>query len=275
MSKTIFVLLDGCGYDAGIRNLGFPEHLVERGLGARYRVQGELPSLSRPMYETLLTGLPACRHGIVNNLTVRKSGCENVFSLCRKEGRTTAAAAYYWVSELYRRAPFSPTEDRIRLETDEEIQNGIFYFEDSYPDSHVFADAEFLRGRYSPDFLMVHSMNVDDAGHRFTAESREYETAVARLNEILPACLPFWLQQGCRVLVTADHGMNRFGLHGGSTAAERLTPLYLFGEGILPGVCGQTISELFVAPLLCRMLGIGKGTEMKDLDEAGVTFFAP
>lgn len=272
MTKTIFVLLDGCGYEAAVRNLGFLEHLTEDGLGARFCVRGELPSLSRPMYETLLTGLPVHRHGIVNNLTVRRSNCENVFSFCRKNSLSTAAAAYYWVSELYCRAPFSPAADRIQLGTEADIQNGIYYFEDCYPDSHVFADAEFLRSRFDPDFLMIHSMNVDDAGHRFTSASREYESAVAKLNEILPACLPFWLEGGCRVLITADHGMNRFGLHGGNTEEERLAPLYLFGPGIVPQVRESPVSALFIAPLLCRMLGLEPGPEMESLQNCGVTF---
>ena len=55
MSKTILVLADGLNFDAAAENLGYAEHLIESGKGAKYKVRGELPSLSRPMYETLLT----------------------------------------------------------------------------------------------------------------------------------------------------------------------------------------------------------------------------
>lgn len=274
MSKTIFVLLDGCGFGVGERNLGYAEHLVEQGLGAKYRVQGELPSLSRPIYETLLTGLPVCRHGINSNLVVRRSNCTSVFDLCRKNGLKTAAAAYHWISELYVKAPFNYASDRIQLHSSSIIQDGIYYFEDSYPDSHVFADAEFLRERSNPDFLLIHSMNIDDSGHRFTSDSPEYETAAAKANIVLSSCLPQWLEQGCSVLITADHGMNEAGLHGGNTPLQREAPLYLFSAGVLSGdFSGKLISQLSIAPLLCRMLGIEKSDEMKSLEEIEVKFF--
>lgn len=274
MAKTIFVLLDGCGFGAGERNLGYAEHLIEQGLGAKYRVRGELPSMSRPIYETLLTGLPVFRHGISSNLVVRRSGCTSVFDLCRKNRLKTAAAAYHWISELYVKAPFQYATDRIQLHSDSSIEDGIYYFEDSYPDSHVFADAEFLRERSNPDFLLIHSMNIDDAGHRFTLDSREYETAAAKANMVLSSCLPQWLEQKCSVLITADHGMNEAGLHGGNTELQREAPLYLFASGVNPGdFSGERISQLCVAPLLCRLLGIEKSDEMKSLEEIGVKFF--
>jgi predicted AlkP superfamily pyrophosphatase or phosphodiesterase len=274
MSKTIFVLLDGCGFGVGERNLGYAEHLTEQGLGAKYRVQGELPSMSRPIYETLLTGLPVYRHGITNNLIVRRSHCTSIFDLCRKNGLKTAAAAYHWISELYVKVPFNYATDRIQLHSTSIIQDGIYYFEDSYPDSHVFSDAEFLRERSNPDFLLIHSMNIDDAGHRFTSDSPEYETATAKANIVLSSCLPQWLEQGCSVLITADHGMNEFGLHGGNSPLQREAPLYLFADGVLPGDFSEKlISQLSIAPLLCRMLGIEKSDEMKSLEEIGVKFF--
>ena len=45
MKKTIFVLLDACQYEAGTRNLGYLEHLIDYKKGAKYKVKGELPSL--------------------------------------------------------------------------------------------------------------------------------------------------------------------------------------------------------------------------------------
>ena len=54
MKKTIFVLLDACQYEAGTRNLGYLEHLIDYKKGAKYKVKGELPSLSRPMYLSLI-----------------------------------------------------------------------------------------------------------------------------------------------------------------------------------------------------------------------------
>lgn len=44
----------------------------------------------------------------------------------KENKRTTAAAAYHWVSELYNRAPYSIFEDRIQHDETKNIQHGIF-----------------------------------------------------------------------------------------------------------------------------------------------------
>lgn len=55
----------------------------------------------------------------------------------------------------------------------------MFYWEDTYPDSHIFQDGEFIRKTYAPDFMMYHPMNIDLAGHNFGADSKEYAWKVA------------------------------------------------------------------------------------------------
>lgn len=266
MNKTIFVLLDGCTFDGAKENLGYLEHLIESKKGAKYKVKGELPSLSRPMYETLLTGLTVYEHLIVNNYIVRKSAEESIFTLCRKNGLKTAAAAYYWVSELYNRAPFNPIEDRIQLNADSNIQNGIFYFEDHYPDSHLFLDGEFLRKNFDPDFLFIHSMNIDDAGHKFGSSSREYACAISKADTIISTCMPLWIKEGYNVIITSDHGMNDKKLHGGNEDIQRYVPLYVFSKKIKKGNFeDKEISCLMTAPLICRLLGIEKSSKMREI----------
>lgn len=122
MKKTIFVLLDACQYEAGTRNLGYLEHLIDYKKGAKYKVKGELPSLSRPMYAALLTGTPVFSHGITTNDTLRTLDCDNVFSLCQKQGGKTEAAAYHWFGELYNHIPFRIDRERIQLQSSETIQ---------------------------------------------------------------------------------------------------------------------------------------------------------
>lgn len=268
MRKTIFVLLDACQYEAGTRNLGYLEHLIDYGKGAKYKVRGELPSLSRPMYATLLTGVPVCVHGIAANETVRTLQCENVFSLCRAEGGVTAAAAYLWVSELYNHAPFRPEEDRIQIHSGGMIDAGIYYWEDAYPDSHLFADGEYLRKQFNPDFIMYHSMGIDIQGHLKGAGSREYEEAILNADSILSLLLGSWMKDGCQIVITADHGMNMLGLHGGTDAQQRDTPLYIFSDAVRAGRFEDDyISELNVAPLLCHLLNIPASKEMISLSE--------
>ena len=270
----VLVILDGCGYDLAKENCGFLEHMAEAGQAAKYRVISQLPSMSRPLYATLLSGLPVHRHGILNNMVTRSLEAENLFSLCRAAGLTTAAAAYHWMCELFVTSPFSPAEHRFVLESQSPIQNGIYYFEDDYPDSHVFCDAMFLTAKYQPDFLLVHSMNVDDRGHKHCGGSKEQAAAAMKADLVLSMAVPQWLESGCQVVVTADHGMSEKGLHGGNTLIQREVPLYLFSSQAAMGVREEpVVDQLAIAPLLCRLLGLNPAAGMIDTGAMEVNFF--
>lgn len=277
MKKVIFVLLDGCTYDGAKENMGFLEHLIECNKGTKLKVKGELPSMSRPIYETLLTGVPVSDHLIVNNIISRRSKEESIFSLCKENNLRTAAAAYHWVSELYNKSPFNVMEDRIQLNTDRNIENGIFYYEDHYPDSHLFNDGEFLRTNFNPDFLFIHSMNIDDSGHKFGCNSAEYACSISKADTILGLYLPKWILDGYSVIVTSDHGMNENKIHGGNDYIQRYVPLYIFANKEINMKKGDftenEISQLKLAPLICKLLGINKSERMKDIEEFGGTIF--
>src|SRR4051812_33362041 len=122
--KLIMITLDGCRYDIAIQQLGFLNHFVEKKLASRYKVISETPSNSRPLYEVLLTGVPTHENGIYTNYNVQMSKEQSIFSLTKDAGKTTAAAAYNWVSELYNRKPFSMFEDRIQHDEAKAIQHG-------------------------------------------------------------------------------------------------------------------------------------------------------
>lgn len=263
MNQTIFVLLDGCQFQAGSTYLGYLEGLIEHKVGAKYQVKGELPSTSRPIYETLLTGLPCYLHGITGNDVTRQSTSEHLFSLCQKQQLATAAAAYHWISELYQQTPFCKVTDRMQLSGSGNIEHGIYYWDDTYPDTHLFSDGEFLRTTYKPNFILIHAMGIDDRGHRYGSDSKEYAWAVIQADCILAQLLPKWLAEGANVVITADHGMNAMGIHGGTDTVQREVPLYIFSEKVEKGsFTDTTISQLNVAPLLCRLLDVPKGDKM-------------
>ena len=269
-NRLVCVVIDALKYETACSHMGFMQHLLEQNKVARFEVRGELPSMSRPMYETILTGLPAIEHGIVHNLVVRKSKEQSLFHLLKEQNRTSAAAAYYWVSELYQKAPFNPFTDRIQLDTEWPITDGIFYFEDHYPDSHVFADAQFLFHSKQPDFLYIHPMNVDDDGHKFTGNSVQYRNRVLAVDSLLSLQIPKWLEQGYDVIVTADHGMTDDGNHGGNSKEDRHVPLFIISNQVAPGQYDEVISQLQLAPLACRLLKIEPSPKMLSLQIPGL-----
>jgi predicted AlkP superfamily pyrophosphatase or phosphodiesterase len=264
LSKVILVLSDGLRYNTAIASMGYLGHLVEAKLASLYKVTGELPSLSRPMYETIHTGLPAHSHGIVSNLVVRSSSMPNIFHSAHAAGKKTAAAAYFWFSELYNRSPYNPIEDREIDNDSLAIQHGRFYTQDEFPDIELFAMAGMLARRYTPDYLLVHPMGMDHTGETHGANSSEYRNHAIRQDRWLAPYLTEWIERGYVILVTADHGMNADGLHGGTTPDVREVPLFLINpmEAGL-GDTGETVSQLQIAPTICKLLGIEIPNTMK------------
>lgn len=230
MNKVIFVVLDGLNYEVGSTCLGFTMAQVEQGKGKLYKVTSELPSMSRPLYECLMTGVEPVKSGVFNNDIVRLSNQESIFSVCKKNGKVTAASAYHWVSELYNRAPWDPVLDRHVNDSSLNIAHGIFYQWDDYPDEAVINDAEFLRVTYDPDFLLIHPMNVDDTGHKYGGSSSQYRNKARKVDIYLSRYLNTWIELGYQVIITADHGMNDDMSHGGVLKSEREVPFYVFGE---------------------------------------------
>lgn len=253
--KSILVVLDGLNYQVAQDAMGYLQAQCAAGRGRLYQLECELPSLSRPLYECILTGITPVESGIVHNHVDRLSTQRSIFHYARDAGLTTAAAAYHWVSELYNCTPFDPPRDRHTSDESLAIQHGHFYYDDAYPDSHLFDDAESLRRRHDPDFLLIHPMNIDDAGHKFGLSTPQYRNKARTADGILSHYLGDWLEAGYQVIVTADHGMNDDRSHGGILPEERQVPLFVFGsafslkdaEPLQTELCGTVCQILNIA----------------------------
>tara|TARA_B100001094_G_scaffold332162_1_gene403097 strand:+ start:5852 stop:6634 length:783 start_codon:yes stop_codon:yes gene_type:complete len=257
-SKVILVVLDGLNFQVAQACMGYMQGLVKAKKATLYRVQSEIPSLSRPLYECILTGKTPIESGIMHNDVVRLSQYPSIFSRAKEAGLTTAAAAYHWMSELYNRAPYKAARDRFTHNKKLNIQHGCFYHVDHYPDSHVFVDAEALRLRYRPDFLLVHSMNIDDAGHQEGLNSKAYRSSTRAADGLLARYIPTWLAQGYQVMVTSDHGMHIDCEHGGLSAQEREVPLFLLGGAWhMKSIASlATLKQVDICGLICHQLGV-------------------
>lgn len=268
-NKVIFVLLDGLRFDVAQSSMGYLGHLVETSQASFYKIQSELPSVSRPLYEVLMTGTPVSLNGITSNHTVRLSQQTSVFHLATQQGLITAAAAYYFFSELYNRTPFNQQTDREQHDSDQPIQHGKFYWDDAYPDSHLFADAEVLRQTWNPDFMVIHPSGIDDIGHKFGGESKQYRNKAIAMDDLLCQILPLWMAAGYQILITSDHGMNADGNHGGTLPDVRQVPLFCIGENFTPGTYFEELSQLAIAPMICQLLSLPLGQNMQSIPVSG------
>ena len=264
MNKVILVLSDALRYDTAKANMGYLMHLVEYKKASLYKIVGELPSMSRPMYEAIHTGLPSSETGIVANSIVRLSNNPNDFRCVRDAGKVTAAAAYYWYSELYNRAPYDPIDDR---EVDDEslsVQHGRFYTEDEYPDTELFNTAARLVRKYSPDYLLLHPMGMDYHGETFGSDTKEYRNQATYQDSKLAPLIMEWLGRGYTIFVTGDHGINADGNHGGAASEQREVPFFVIQPSLKGrGDTDEIVSHLQIAPTALSLLDVPIPPTMK------------
>ena len=266
MAKVILVLCDALRDDAAGQYMGYMEHLVETRQATRFTCVGELPSMSRPMYETIHTGVQSSEHGVTYNDVVRRSIMPNIFELARDAGKVTAASAYCWFSELYNRAPYDIVADREVDDSALAIQHGRFYREYPYPDIEVFAAAGTLIAKFLPDYLLIHPMSCDTFGEEFGGLSAEYRRNVVLQDQALAALIPLAGPLGYDVIVTGDHGMDDQpgAHHGGALTTHRLVPLYhVPADRNGRGATGERVSHLQIAPTVCQLLGIEPAPTMR------------
>ena len=264
MNKVILILSDALRYDAAVEGMGFLGHLVESEFASLYKIIGELPSRSRPMYETIHTGLPASVHGIVANSIVRHSAKPNIFQSARDAGKVTAAAAYYWFSELYNHTPYDRINDREVDDDALSIQHGRFYTQDDYPDPELFAAAGMLVRRFSPDYMLLHPMGMDYYGETFGSDSSQYRNQAVKQDTWLAPLIVEWMELGYNIFVTGDHGINKDGMHGGPAPEQREVPLFIVkpNQGGL-GDTGKIVSHLQIAPTILKLLDVNIPGTMK------------
>jgi predicted AlkP superfamily phosphohydrolase/phosphomutase len=100
MNKLILLLVDGLRADTARDYLGYVQALNEAGRAHWSSLRCELPSLSRPLYATVLNGRTPLDHGILGNSQAGQRCGSTVFDDLAAAGRTSAIAAYHWVFEL-------------------------------------------------------------------------------------------------------------------------------------------------------------------------------
>lgn len=254
-NKVILIILDGLANEIAIQTLGCVHGFIEAGIARHKSIQCELPSLSRPLYETILTGKPPYQSGIYTNRINRLSKEKSIFHRCREAELTTAAAAYHWISELYNQSPYDLLKQRHQHDSSKAIQHGIFYNQDEYPDEAVFQDAEYLRATFDPSFLLIHPMNIDDAGHKFGVDSLSYFRAARNVDDIMGNFIPEWIALDYQIIITADHGMNVDKTHGGMADIERIVPLYCIGKQAQT-LCPEIIQQTEIMQFCQKLLGI-------------------
>lgn len=262
--KLLLIILDGVPYRNFRRLFGNLEGWVDSGAARVWKHRAALPSISASCYATIHTGVPAAEHGCTGNGNVFRLGHADIFSETRKAGGVTGAVAHSCWSELFNRHPFDYVRD---VEYDEPgsdaINHGRFHSMTGYgaanqmtpSDVDLFASLTNLCQRFGLNYGMLHTCTLDSMGHRFQHESHEMDHACFVMDEMLAPFLPQWRGAGYEVIVTADHGQDERGHHGGRGALQQETALYYFGDAEGPGT-DAVIEQVQLAPTILSRLGV-------------------
>jgi predicted AlkP superfamily pyrophosphatase or phosphodiesterase len=102
---------------------------------------------------------------------------------------------------------------------------------------------------------MLHTCTLDSMGHRFFHDCQQMDDACGMMDEMLAPFITRWLESGYEIIVTADHGQDARGHHGGRDPLQQETALYYFGSA--EGPASETvIDQLQIAPTILSRLGV-------------------
>lgn len=270
-NKLLLIILDGVPYRNFRRLFGNLEGWVDSGDARVWKHRAVLPSISASCYASIHTGVAPAEHGCTGNGNVFRLNHKDVFAQTRAAGGVTGAVAHSFWSEFFNRHPFDYVRD---IEYDEPgsdtINHGRFHTMTGYgqtnqmtpSDVDLFATLTNLCLKRGLNYGMLHTCTLDCMGHRFFHECQEMDHACHVMDEMLAPFIPQWLNAGYEVIVTADHGQDARGHHGGRAPLQQETALYYFGPADGPAE-DVVIDQLQLAPTILHRLGAPVAQTMK------------
>ncbi|WP_426033704.1 alkaline phosphatase family protein [Cypionkella sp. TWP1-2-1b2] len=270
MRKLLLIILDGVPYRNWRRLFGNLEGWVAAGEARVWRMRSVLPSTSGSCYASIHTGTPPQVHGIWGNGLRRRLDLPDVFSEISKAGGKTGAVTHSFWSEFFNRYPFDLVRDIEYDEPEGPISHGRFhtmtgdsgYNQMTPSDVDLFATLTRLCLVKGIDYGILHTCTLDSLGHRFFHDCEEMDDACYRMDEMLATFLHQWRTAGYEVIVTADHGQDERGHHGGAGALQQEFAFYYFGDAEMPGP-DVVLDQLALAPSILTRMGVEVPPSMK------------
>lgn len=270
-NKLLLIILDGVPYRNWRRLFGNLEGWVDSGDARVWKIRSVLPSISASCYASIHTGVVPAQHGCTGNGNVFRISEPDVFAQVRKGGGVTGAVAHSFWSEFFTRHPFDLVRDIEYDEPDSDtINHGRFHTMTGYSavnqmtpcDLDLFATLTNMCLRFGLDYGMLHTCTLDSMGHRFFHDCQEMDHACHVMDEMLAPFIMKWRQAGYEILVTADHGQDARGHHGGRDPLQQEAALYYFGDAEGPAR-DVVIDQLQLAPTILSRLGAPVPETMK------------
>lgn len=203
------------------------------------RARNQMPTISAPNWNTIITGMPPEESGVFNNdwtpdLTnvtdptdsamppISGAGKvpEPMWAVLKKQNpsmKVAVSISWDWINYLVENS----TVDYLcrAYESDETAANGMIDFIENY----------------KPNLMFIHMDDVDEAGHASYWGSEKYYNATKEIDQYLASMLgaldDAGIAEDTLVLMTADHG-GWGSSHGQNNMANFYIPLLFYGAGI-------------------------------------------
>ena len=244
MNKVLLILVDGMRPDA-LPACGHP-FISEMLTHATYfsAAQTVMPSVTLPCHMSLFHSVTPQRHGILTNTYVPQvRPIRGLTEVLRAAGKR-CAFFYNW-------------EEIRDLSRPDSLAFGCFVSGHTYgyeaANPRLTAMAKAYLASDAPDFTFVYLGWTDAAGHDFGWMGDEYLRSVRGSWDCIES-LCRDLSEDYLVIVTADHGGH--GRMHGSDLPEDMTIPILCGNPSLPKNEMEGGSILYIAPTVCRVLGV-------------------
>jgi len=263
MNKVCLIIVDGLRDDTARAACHYLISAVADHKAQIRTMRACLPTISAPLYETLHTGRAPTAHGLLDNEGLRPSSDPSVFSQVRGAGGRCGVVGHCYFHALFGGSPFDPFSHVEINDPDAAIAYARYYSMDGYDADNSVQPAEIdlcaqawtIADRYAPEYLLLHSSSCDTLGHAHTGLGQAYFRQAEKVDAALARLVPRLIARGYHVLVTADHGMDAAGEHGGDTECERHVPFFSFTTGLRAGPT-EVLDQRSVAPTILALLDI-------------------
>lgn len=224
--RTVVVVVDGLGYREALHMRSLAQLAA---VGQCRKTYVGNPSMSRPVYAVISTGLEQDRTGVRNNDDMAPLAAQSIWDLARQASLSVSAVSELpWWQQLFPRG-FSTYLMPER-------------------------SADYFRLAPPADLMLIHPIYLDETGHSFGAASAQYKDDVVRADRELSGLLATLDLTQDLILVTADHGHSLRGGHGGPQDRVANVLTCYAGRGVKRLGRAESMRTTSIGPSLALLL---------------------
>lgn len=232
--RVILVIIDGLRLKD---SFGTPYLTSLRRAGIDAAARSHFPTISRANYVSIVTGVPPAASGVRSNDYNWPVPLDNLMARAKDAGLDSAYVADYTPSFGFL-FPDDVTD--------------LYYT--PWPGGFERAAKAIVERDYP--LVVLLPGKVDAMGHRYGADSPEYQNAISFVDRQLASALASVDLSRDTIIICADHGHTDSGGHGGIENEVMRVPLIMAGAGIREGAAIGPANLIDIAPTVAALLGI-------------------